>query len=170
MHDQDIGVDDYRILTYARLIDPEVWPRDEDPEVGPLTANRLRRSLEGAYRIASHQGDLVDRSDIVGRLAGELGLDDPLPVLALPGALAPSEAADLVAILLSGGSSTSDEPFTTPLHLQPQEEAEGDEGLQDHDEPAPEDTMDDVDPDHDPEAGISHVGDPDEGQHYEELP
>lgn len=183
MHEDTIGADDYRILVYARLIDPEVWPQDEDPEVGPLTAMRLRRSLEAAYRIAEYQGDLVDDSDIVGRLGVALGLDDPAPPLSLPDGIDRDAAAGLVALLMGepaepdAGMASADEDG--PKEDYPAESAvpidgEDEPGIVEDDEVTlrndlqPSDS-EDVDPDHDPEAGISHVGDADAGQYHEEL-
>ena len=168
MSASNIGADDYRILTYAKLIDPEIWPEGEDPEVNAQTAVRLKRSLEAAYRIASHDQNLVDPTDIVGRLCLELGIDDHPSGLPMLQDINPEEAENLIAILMGNippsEKSEADRPHIS-TSLSEVEEPHEDPNEQDH-VPLVEDYS--LDPDHDAEEGISHVGDADEGRHHED--
>jgi len=189
MDQSAIGADDHRVVAYARLVDPAAWPGSDEPEVNPVTAPRLRFSLEAGYRIACHEGGVLDPTDVVGRICFELGLvDDTAPLQTVPG-IDPAELASLAAILMGEaeggpepGDMESDETASAvpgddfdevvlrkPAPVKPEESAgTGKEVGADEETGVDEAGVDEIDPDHDPEAGISHVGDADEGQYHEE--
>lgn len=192
----EIGADDYRILTYARLIDSDVWPVDQDPEVTPLTSHRLKLSLEAAYRIACHEGGVADPTDVVGRLSDALGISVGSPPIELPAGMDHERLSSFAALLMGEGheddaaeqsgtslgggvfearaedtesNQASEDDATTHVARDEVESGELD-AIADSVSGAgiDLDVEDDPDPDHDPEKGISHVGDADEGQYHEE--
>jgi hypothetical protein len=161
---------DRRILAYARLIDPEVWPEGGIPPATSATASRIRRSLEAACRIAVHEDVVSDPAAALASLRRETGLEDEGPGPELPGGTDGRETSRLVAILLAGrdpadGEHPGDEVRARPEQEPPGEPDDEDDGDRDEER---SDCDADCDPDHDPEGGISHVGDADEGQHQEE--
>lgn len=179
-----IGADDHRVVAYARLVDPAAWPDGVEPEVNPVTAPRLRFSLEAGYRIACHEGGVPDPTDVVGRICHELGLHDGgAPLQTIPG-IDPSELASLAAILMGqtgdgqehaddapavDAAAAADGPDIEEVVLRKSgPAAPEEEGVVGADSAGDRHDEDEIDPDHDPEAGISHVGDADEGQYHEE--
>lgn len=183
MDQSAIGADDHRVVAYARLVDPAVWPEGVEPEVNPVTAPRLRFSLEAGYRIACHEGGVVDPTDVVERLCLELGLDEGTAPLQTISGIDPAELASLAAILMGqagdgeedGDAAPTGDTASTPddadadevVLRRPESAVPEEEGADAPDSPE-DDSDEEIDPDHDPEAGISHVGDADEGQYHEE--
>ncbi len=126
MNDLSIGTDDYRVLEYARLVDPEVWPGCGDPEVNAVTAPRLKFSIEAGYRIAVHEGGVTDPTDVVARLSTALGLSDLQNGLRRPVGVDEAELASMAAVLMDEPEDTGvgvakhsewreGEGFTRPL-------------------------------------------------------
>lgn len=182
-----IGADDHRVIGYARLVDPAAWSDSEIPEINPVTAPRLRFSLEAGYRIACHEGGVADPTDVVERICLDIGLSGAVPGLQLLPGIDAEQLASFAAILTGDEDEPADGPDVLPAeaglpaearseedddevplrreppsHAGPENNGSGGENL-----PVDEDE-DEPDPDHDPEAGISHVGDADEGQYHEE--
>ncbi len=170
--------DDSRILTYARLIDPDVWPEDGEPAMEATASVRIRASLEAASRIALHEGVVSDPSEAVDRICMAIGLAGSMPTLMPPIGMDLAELASLASTLMNGGdeddahpiATVPEEPSRAPC-IQEDETLEPAGRMDAHEaENEEDDAVVEVDPDHDPEAGISHVGDADEGQYHEELP
>lgn len=181
MEASPIGADDDRILQYARLVDPDAWSAHDDPGSRAIVRARIRFSLEAGYRISLHEGGVADPTDVVSRLSMALDLHDTVSGLQIPSGIDLSELAALAETLMTGGESvdaisagtasvatlatSEDADVVDDGEPDRHDTATGGDGEKEEDE---EDAS--IDPDHDPEDGISHVGDADAGQYYEEQP
>ncbi|MFZ3481728.1 hypothetical protein [Sphingomonas sp. 3-13AW] len=185
MHDDPVGADQHRVLVYAQLIDPEVWPANGSPRVDPLTAGKRKRTLEAAYRIAEHEGHLAQENDILHEILTELGLDDAPGTVTFPAGFDLADAAGIIAIL-TGDDSVDCRGVDNPTLTEEEAAREDDRAHVHPDRPGAVFREDEIateadpgseigqadtdlgDPDHDAELGISHVGDADEGEYHEE--